>query len=148
MLRSNTSLNVLETADNEIGDRGAEAIAAVLKNNTTLHTLNLSYNKISDKGATFLENALRSNTTLQVLAFQGNPIKVQIKFALAKSLKFNQDLMLIKQSHHLLHLPQCAQVLEQLYLLQMDPNSKLYFFPTELIHSISHILYLLWSVKE
>ena len=45
----------LNLRDNQLGDAGAEAIAAMLRTNRSLTTLYLSFNKIGDAG----EKALR-----------------------------------------------------------------------------------------
>ena len=46
MLRANRSLTYLELYGNQIGDAGAEAIAAMLRTNRSLMILDLRLNKI------------------------------------------------------------------------------------------------------
>ena len=77
--------------NNQIGDKGAEFIAAALKENKTLTTLYIcnntryikniqlisdyyiiAYNQIGDKGAEFIAAALKENKTLTELRIGNN----------------------------------------------------------------------------
>lgn len=55
-----------------IDDKGALAIAHMLKENKTLEKLDLSYNHIGDEGCVAIAVALRGNETLKCLNLMGN----------------------------------------------------------------------------
>ncbi|CAF4242109.1 unnamed protein product, partial [Adineta steineri] len=56
------TLTALHLPNNEIGQKGAQHLADLLKNNTTLTTLDLYYNQIGDKGAQHVADLLKNNT--------------------------------------------------------------------------------------
>jgi len=58
MLRTNSSLTLLFLQGNNIGDAGAEAIAAMLRTNRSLTTLYLHDNKIGDAGKKAVREAV------------------------------------------------------------------------------------------
>ncbi|GBG35039.1 Protein kinase, putative, partial [Hondaea fermentalgiana] len=84
-------------AKNDIGDKGATALANALASYETLQTLNLGGNKIGDEGTTALANALASYESLQTLNLGGNNIGDEGAMALANALANNESL-------HTLHL--------------------------------------------
>lgn len=64
----------MDLSENELGDDGARAIAAMLKENSTLLKLNLSGNRFTDLSAEYLSPALTSNTRLQHLDLSHNSL--------------------------------------------------------------------------
>lgn len=59
---------------NQIGYRGAAALAALVARNTRLQSLDLSQNRIGDEGAFLIADALRNNTRLRKLMLGDNGI--------------------------------------------------------------------------
>ena len=55
---------------NQLGDAGAEAIAAMLRTNRSLTFLDLERNKIGDAGAEAIAAMLRTNRSLTVLSMR------------------------------------------------------------------------------
>ena len=77
----------LDLGDSNIGDRGATALADVLRYNTVLESLDLGYNnKIGDLGAASLAAALKLNTALKTLILSENLIGDEGATALALAL--------------------------------------------------------------
>jgi len=91
-LHGNTTLMELNLDSNQIGAKGAEALAKALHGNTTLTELNLALNKIGDSGAAALAKALHSNTTLTNLGLSLNKIGDEGAAALAEGLHGNTAL--------------------------------------------------------
>ena len=79
----------LSLTSNNIGDRGAAAIAEALKSNTELTSLHLGYNTIGPSGAAALAEALKSNTALTKLWLHDNKIGDSGSVAIAEALKSN-----------------------------------------------------------
>lgn len=77
MLRHNRTLTRIELSFCDIHDAGAIALADSLANNTTLKYLDLGENRICDAGAIALAKALEINTTLTVLCLYANPITAE-----------------------------------------------------------------------
>ena len=73
-LKVNSTLTVLNLADNGTGDQGATGLAEALKVNSTLTELNLEGSDTGDQGATSLAEALKVNSTLTVLDLRVNNI--------------------------------------------------------------------------
>ena len=67
-------LTTLQLEINQVGDRGAAALAGAIKGNGALKTLRLIDNKIGDAGAAALADALRVNGALTTLNLYGNQI--------------------------------------------------------------------------
>lgn len=63
----NARIDTLNVSANNLGDRGAVALAEMLKSNTTLGSLDVSSNNIDYDGITALSAALADNTTLRAL---------------------------------------------------------------------------------
>jgi hypothetical protein len=61
-------------ANNQLGDAGAEAIAAMLRTNRSLKCLNLEGNQLEDAGAEAIAAMLRTNRSLTYLDLQRNRI--------------------------------------------------------------------------
>uniref|UniRef100_A0A8C6XG58 NLR family CARD domain containing 3 n=1 Tax=Naja naja TaxID=35670 RepID=A0A8C6XG58_NAJNA len=91
-LMVNRSLLALDLRSNTIGPNGAKALADSLKNNQHLLSLNLQSNLIKDKGAAGLAEVLASNQTLMTLHLQKNEIGPQGSKQLAEALKRNWGL--------------------------------------------------------
>ena len=68
------ALRALELLDNELGDRGVEALAQILKKCERLSFLGLGGNQIGDKGAVHLSSWLRSAPNLKSLDLHDNRI--------------------------------------------------------------------------
>ena len=92
MLKENKTLQQLDVSDNSIGDGGATALAEMLKENKTLQQLGVSSNSIGDGGATALAEMLKENKTLQQLDVSSNSIGDGGATALAEMLKENKTL--------------------------------------------------------
>jgi len=73
-LASNSSLTdgVLDLSDNNIGDRGVQALASSLASNGILRELRLSNKNIGDKGVESLAESLAHNRALRVLSISRN----------------------------------------------------------------------------
>ncbi|XP_070617099.1 NLR family CARD domain-containing protein 3 isoform X3 [Erythrolamprus reginae] len=91
-LMVNRSLLALDLRGNAIGPNGAKALADSLKNNQRLLSLNLQSNQIKDKGAAGLAEVLTSNQTLMTLHLQKNEVGPQGSKQLAEALKRNWGL--------------------------------------------------------
>ena len=92
MLKESRTLQQLNISDNSIGQGGATTLAEVLKENGTLQQLNVSRNSIGPGGATALAEMLKENGTLQQLDVSGNSIGQGGATALAEMLKENGTL--------------------------------------------------------
>lgn len=90
----NDSLLVLNLESNEVGIRGAEALASYLAKKTSngLQKLYLSYNSIGDDGARAMGEALEVNRSLDTLTLKNNNIRPAGLTALAEGLKKNTRL--------------------------------------------------------
>jgi len=78
--------------DNEIGARGARALAKMLETNTHLKTLGLRGNRFGNEGAKWFAKALLNNTVLQTLFLGSNGLTDNGCTVLAESLKINRSL--------------------------------------------------------
>ena len=89
-----TRIEALGLQDCKIGNRGAIALAEVLKSNKTLHYLMLDKNNIGLEGGIALAEALKMNSTLQLLSLNGNesPDNTKLAAALAYGIKQNSTL--------------------------------------------------------
>ena len=88
-------INKLVLSRNSITDRGATALAQMLKENRMLQQLDVSRNSIGVGGATALAEMLKESRTLQQLNVRGNSICVGGATALAEMLKENRTLQLL-----------------------------------------------------
>ncbi|KAG0247462.1 hypothetical protein BG011_001448, partial [Mortierella polycephala] len=91
-LMTNKTLTTLDLKDNRIGDNGVQALSEALETNKTLTTLYLKDNRIGDNGAQALAEALKTNTTLTTLDLQSNEIWFKGMFAFSEALKTNNTL--------------------------------------------------------
>ena len=85
-------ISELDIWSNHITERGATALAEMLKQNKTLQQLNVSWNSIGVGGATALVEMLKENRTLQQLTVVFNSIGVGGATALAEMLMENRTL--------------------------------------------------------
>jgi len=69
----------LDLTYNQLGNEGAEKLAAALRTNTTLTTLSLGSNKIGSAGGAAIAKALKVNTTLKLLDLIGNDLDGKAK---------------------------------------------------------------------
>ncbi|XP_064009261.1 NLR family CARD domain-containing protein 3 [Pogoniulus pusillus] len=91
-LMVNRSLMVLDLRSNCVGPAGARALADALKKNQVLLSLNLQHNAISEDGASFLAEALLTNHRLMTLHLQKNAIGAHGARKVAEALKQNCSL--------------------------------------------------------
>jgi len=77
-LQGNETLTTLDIDGNKIGDEGAKAIAEALQLNKTLTNLNISNNNIEDEGAKAIVKALETNKILTTLNIYNNKINYNI----------------------------------------------------------------------
>ncbi|XP_037669453.1 LOW QUALITY PROTEIN: NLR family CARD domain-containing protein 3 [Choloepus didactylus] len=88
----NRSLTALDLRCNNIGPPGAKALADALKINRTLASLSLQSNTIKDDGARSMAEALASSRALSVLHLQKNTIGPLGARQMAHALKQNRSL--------------------------------------------------------
>jgi Ran GTPase-activating protein (RanGAP) involved in mRNA processing and transport len=100
-LWGSTTLQELRIDNNDIGDRGAQQIAAILPYLKTLETLDVGFNNINNKnhGMKILMKAVAETNNLKTLSLSGNPMQdVASAKAVAYALAYNmslQSLMLV-----------------------------------------------------
>ncbi|XP_039205823.1 NLR family CARD domain-containing protein 3 isoform X2 [Crotalus tigris] len=90
--RKDCQIQKLSLAENQIGTKGAKALAKSLMVNRSLLALDLQSNLIKDKGAAGLAEVLVSNQTLMTLHLQKNGVGPQGSKQLAEALKKNWGL--------------------------------------------------------
>ncbi|EGV93629.1 Protein NLRC3 [Cricetulus griseus] len=88
----NRSLITLDLRSNAIGPQGAKALADALKKNRTLTSLGLQSNMIKDNGVMCMAEALVSNQTISILQLQKNLIGPTGAQRMADALKQNKSL--------------------------------------------------------
>ncbi|XP_055460746.1 NLR family CARD domain-containing protein 3 [Psammomys obesus] len=88
----NRSLIILDLRSNAIGPQGAKALADALKINRTLTSLSLQSNVIKDDGVRCMAEALVSSQTLSMLQLQKNLIGSVGAQQMADALKQNRSL--------------------------------------------------------
>nr|XP_058142546.1 NLR family CARD domain-containing protein 3 [Dasypus novemcinctus] len=88
----NRSLTALDLRCNAIGPQGAKALADALKINRTMAFLSLQSNTIKDDGARSMAEALATSRTLSVLHLQKNSIGPTGAQQMAEALKQNRSL--------------------------------------------------------
>ncbi|KKK87743.1 hypothetical protein LCGC14_2750180, partial [marine sediment metagenome] len=86
----NKTVTHIYLRDNNIGYKGAEAIAAALKVNKTVTQIDLRLNNIGDKGAEAIAAALKVNKTVTQISLRGNNIGDKEAEAIAAALKVNE----------------------------------------------------------
>ena len=73
-LKTNTTLQQLNLADNRIDEKGATQLAEALKGNNSIQKLDLGENDLADNGTKQLAEALKTNNSLQELDLYNNII--------------------------------------------------------------------------
>jgi len=89
LLKVNSTIEILNLNENNIGNKGINALAEALKKNTTVKQLYLNKNNIDDKGAEALAELLKVNSTIEILNLNENNIGNEGINALAEALKQN-----------------------------------------------------------
>lgn len=97
---ANPGLMILHLGANAIGDKGATAIAEVLKANTVLGILQLQENQIGDAGAIAFAEMLHVNTRLRILSFNSNSIGDAGGVALGEALRVNPMISKIELNYN------------------------------------------------
>jgi Ran GTPase-activating protein (RanGAP) involved in mRNA processing and transport len=94
-----STLRELRLDNNEIGDRGAHQVAAILPVIKTLEVLDVGFNSIKVAGLNTLMKAVAETQYLKSLSVSGNAIDVAAAKAVAYALAYNRSL----QSLYLVH---------------------------------------------
>ncbi|XP_074540786.1 dynein regulatory complex subunit 5 [Halichoeres trimaculatus] len=97
-LLNQSELETLNMRVNNIRDHGAKAIAHALSKNSTLLSLNLRLNRVGDEGGQAIGKALLINNTLRHLHLGGNVLEGPTATALAKVIAQNNTLTCINLS--------------------------------------------------
>eukprot|EP00980_Cylindrotheca_fusiformis_P030276 scaffold24618_cov127-Cylindrotheca_fusiformis.AAC.9 len=87
-----TTLKELRIDNNNIGDRGAHQVAAILPALKALEVLDVGFNSIKATGLNVLMKAVAESQQLQSLSVSGNAIDVPAAKAVAYALAYNQSL--------------------------------------------------------
>jgi len=74
MMKHNNTLRSLNLSDNQIGEKGAGAVARVLAASPALRVLNLAKNDLGEEGGALIGEALAYNSTLRDLSLALNAI--------------------------------------------------------------------------
>ncbi len=98
-LWGSTTLKELKLDNNEIGDRGAHQIAAILPAMKALETLDVGFNSIKAAGLNILMKAVADTDQIQSLSVSGNALDVPSAKAVAFALAYNQSLKSIYLVH-------------------------------------------------
>jgi Ran GTPase-activating protein (RanGAP) involved in mRNA processing and transport len=98
-LWGSTTLKELEVDNNEIGDRGAHHMAAIIPAMKALQVLDVGFNRIKTAGLNVLMKTVAESRLLQSLSVSGNAIDVHAAKAVAYALAYNCSL----ESIHLVH---------------------------------------------
>jgi Ran GTPase-activating protein (RanGAP) involved in mRNA processing and transport len=93
------TLKELKLDNNEIGDRGAHQVAAILPALKALVTLDVGFNAIKAAGLNVLMKAVADTDQIQSLSLSGNAIDVPSAKAVAYALAYNQSLQSIFLVH-------------------------------------------------
>ncbi len=92
ILKENSTIESVHLGNNDIGVEGAKAIADALKHNKTLRHIDLNFNQIGHEGAKAIAEALQDNASLQVLRILRNNIGEKGAKVIAEALKQNTSL--------------------------------------------------------
>lgn len=98
-LWGSTTLKELKIDNNDIGDRGAHQIAAILPALKKLETLDVGFNSIKAPGINILMKAVADTDQIRSLSMSGNALDLPSARAVAYALAYNQSLTSI----HLVH---------------------------------------------
>jgi hypothetical protein len=88
----NLSLKKLDLSNNNIGDKGLNVLATVLKVNKSIIDLNLSNNNIGDKGASEIAEALKQTKSIDTIDLSNNNIGYIGASKIVESLRQNRTL--------------------------------------------------------
>jgi len=94
-----TTLKELKLDNNNIGDRGAHQVAAILPALKALEILDVGFNSIKAAGLNILMKAVADTDQIQSLSVSGNAIDVPSAKAVAYALAYNQSLRSIYLVH-------------------------------------------------
>jgi Ran GTPase-activating protein (RanGAP) involved in mRNA processing and transport len=92
-LWGSSTLKELRLDNNEIGDRGAHQVAAILPYVKTLEVLDVGFNSIKTPGLNTLMKAVAETNHLQSLSVSGNALDVTAAKAVAYALAYNYSLV-------------------------------------------------------
>jgi Ran GTPase-activating protein (RanGAP) involved in mRNA processing and transport len=98
-LWGSTTLKELKLDNNEIGDRGAHQVAAILPALKGLVTLDVGFNAIKTAGLNVLMKAVVDTDQIESLSLSGNDIDVPSAKAVAYTLAYNHTLKSIYLVH-------------------------------------------------
>ena len=138
-LKNISSLKVFKINNNDIDDRAADSIVAVISNNSLLEIINLSHNKFSYTGVVNIANAISKFTNIRKLDISNNFIESDNITALATALSKCSVLQELNLSQNLLRLADIvtiAQVFRHhptLQALDMSSNNILFSSAAEFI---------------
>lgn len=94
-----TGLKELKLDNNNIGDVGAQLLAAVCPQMKDLETLDVGFNKIKSQGIKVLMTAITRSKNITSLSISGNTIDAIAAKAVAFALAFNRSLVSISLLH-------------------------------------------------
>jgi Ran GTPase-activating protein (RanGAP) involved in mRNA processing and transport len=94
-----TTVKELLLDNNEIGDTGAQCLAAVLPVLRRLETLNVGFNRIKSPGMKLLMKAVSESPTLKSLSVSGNPVDTTSAKFIAYALAYNFSLVSVSLDH-------------------------------------------------
>ncbi|XP_025202725.1 leucine-rich repeat-containing protein 45-like, partial [Melanaphis sacchari] len=90
-LMSNTVLNTLILANNNLCQACGFYLASMLNINKCLKNIDLSWNCLGETGAELLMKSLKNNEILLELNIQGNSVSIEMSTMIAKKLKQNKS---------------------------------------------------------
>lgn len=92
ILQTNTSIKVLNLADNDIGPEGFLYLRETLKHNKTVEEVYLWNNEAGPEGIKYLSEGLRSNPSVKILDLENNNIDSEGAEHLSEMLKCNTSI--------------------------------------------------------
>lgn len=98
-----TGLKELKLDNNNIGDVGAQLLAAVCPQLENLETIDVGFNKIKAQGIKVLMTAITSARNIKTLSISGNTIDSNAAKAVAYALALNRSLVSISLLHCTVH---------------------------------------------
>lgn len=98
-LWGSSTLKDLEVDNNQIGDRGAHHIAAIIPRMKSLENLDVGFNAIKAAGLSVLMKTVAESQYLQSISVSGNAIDVNSAKAVAFALAYNCSLKSIQLVH-------------------------------------------------
>ena len=122
----NKAIQKFDISQNNLRDKGAEAISECLKTNNTLQELNLSDNRITSEGARKVAEAIKVNKSLIKLDVSQNAMYDDGVMYISDSLKHNNTLLELNLSYSgitnkgLEYIAEAIQVLQKLNLSHND----------------------------